>query len=352
MNKKLCKRLLFLPFICLSACQSTDSKAEIFIYDSTDAFIKSLQSHIVKGLEGYIDYHINYAERKQMTQNDQFIQALDNSSTKIILMNMVDRLASSALIEKAETKKMPLIFMNREPLTEDFSSWAKSNCFYVGSDPANQGILQAEIANDLFGGPSSFRNGIYDKNKDGQIQITILKGEQGHQDCEQRSRYCVSHLEELGYAVQIQNAAYCKWERSLARENMSTLYNDGIELLFANNDEMALGAVEYLEYDLGKKEGSSSISSSLDSTSNALPFYQRFFPIIGVDATDDGQAAIKAGTLYGTVLNDATKQALVIVDLMKFLLDGKKLPSYEGDDVSVSGNFYHVTGEKVTKANF
>lgn len=349
MKNNFLKTLLILPTICLGACQSVSRKAEIFIYDSTDAYVKSLQSHIIEDIDDYIDYHLNYAERKQMTQNEQFIEALNNSSTKIILINMVDRLASSALIEKAAIKKIPMIFMNREPLADDFSSsWATSNCFYVGGDPANQGTLQADIANDLFGGPTAFANSIYDKNKDGQIQVTILKGEQGHQDCEERSRYCISRLKELGYNVQIQNSAYCNWERSLARESMKSLYNDNIELLFANNDEMALGAIEYLENDL-KEETS---SSSIDSSSDSVPFYQRFFPIIGVDATDDGQAAVKAGTLYGTVLNNAAEQALVITDLMKYLLDATPIPSYVDDNINIDANFYHVEGEKITKADF
>jgi methyl-galactoside transport system substrate-binding protein len=346
MNKIPCKTLLLLPFLCLSSCSSSTSLAEIFIYDSTDAFIKSLQSNIEANLEGTIAYHVNYAERKQTTQNDQFLTAIEKSTTKIVLMNMVDRLASSALIEKAETKQIPMIFMNREPLTSDFSSeWAKGHCFYVGGDPANQGSLQADIASELFGGPSSFRGGLFDKNGDGIVQITMLKGEEGHQDSEQRSRYCISRLEDLGYQVQIQNAAYCNWERSLAREAMSTLYSSDIELLFANNDEMALGAVEYIQYDLPK-------TSSSNSSTSRLPFYEEYFPIIGVDATSDGQIAVKAGTLYGTVLNNASKQAGVISDLTKYLIDGKSVPSYVGSDISVSGNFYHVVGEKITYANF
>jgi methyl-galactoside transport system substrate-binding protein len=344
MNKIPCKSLLLLPFLCLSACQSASQKAEIFIYDSTDAFIQSLQNYLIEDLEDYIAYHINYAERKQTTQNDQFLTAISESSTKILLMNMVDRLASSALIEKAETKKIPIIFMNREPLVSDFSSlWAQADCYYVGGDPANQGSLQADIANELFGGSLTFKGSVFDKNKDGIVQITILKGEEGHQDSEQRSRYCISRLEELGYSVSIQNAAYCNWERSLARKNMATLYSESTELLFANNDEMALGAIEYLQNDLLKNTSSS--SSALN-----LPFYQRYFPIIGVDATDAGQAAIKAGTLYGTVLNNAIKQASVIVDLSKHLLENKAIPTYGGEDLSVSGNFYHVAGEKITKA--
>jgi len=340
MKNNLRKTLMLLSLVSLCACQKGSDLAQIFIYDSTDTFIASLKGYLSKNLDGYRDYTINYAERKQTTQNEQTISALGDSRTKILLMNTVDRLASSALIEKAEKKNVPIIFFNREPLSTDFASdWASKNCYYVGSDPSVEGTLQAQIADQIFGGKDAFASSVYDKNHDGWIQVAILKGEQGHQDTEQRSRYCVSELSKtLGYSVQIVSTAYCNWERSVARETMKTFYSSSIELLFANNDDMALGAIDYLK----------SLPSS--SSSSSLPFDQQYFPIIGVDDTSAGQAAVEAGTLSGTVLNNAQRQASVIFDLMKHVLDGKDIPQYDASQVVPNGNFYHVLGEIIRKS--
>src|SRR5574344_103944 len=354
------KTLLLLPFLVLSSCQSPSELAQLFIYDSTDTFIKSLRYDLSAKLDNYIAYETHYAERKQTTQNEQTIAALDDSRTKIMVMNTVDRLASSALIEKAEKKNVPIIFINREPLAEDFDgAWAQKNCFYVGSDPSYEGKLQAEIADQIFGGAANFKGSIYDKNGDGTVQVLLLKGEQGHQDTEQRSQFCISRLKGLGYTVSIVQTAYCNWERSVAKETMAKLYSNEIELLFSNKDDMALGAIDYLNNPgpLSSSSISSSIASSTAATSSisssssdsSLPFDQRYFPIIGVDDTSEGQKAIDAGTLAGTVLNNANRQATVIFDLMKHVLKETPIPVYDSNQVVPTGNFYHVLGEVVRK---
>lgn len=354
-NKNLRKTLLLLPFLALFSCQSPTSLAQLFIYDSTDTFIRSLRVALESRLSsGGIAYQHYYAERKQTTQNEQTIEALGDSRTKILAMNTVDRLASSALIEKAQSKNVPIVFFNREPLAGDFAGdWASQNCYYVGSDPAVEGRLQAEIADQIFGGKTAFASSVYDKNHDGVVDVAILKGEQGHQDTEQRSEFCISKLRDLGYSVNIVASAYCNWEKSVAEETMKTLYSTKIELLFSNNDDMALGAINYLQQDLpatsSASETSSIESSSSSSSSVNLSFAERYFPIIGVDDTEAGQAAINEGTLAGTVLNNAGKQAKVIADLIEHVLNGTPIPDYPVDEVVPSGNFYHVLGEIVRK---
>jgi len=354
-NKNMCKTLFLLPFLALFSCQSPTSLAQLFIYDSTDTFIHSLQMALEKKLSnGGIAYQPYYAERKQTTQNEQTIEALSDSRTEILVMNTVDRLASSALIEKAQSKNVPIVFFNREPLAGDFSGeWASKNCYYVGSDPAVEGRLQAEIADQIFGGKTAFASSVYDKNHDGVVDVALLKGERGHQDAEQRSEFCISKLRDLGYTVNILASAYCNWEKNVAEETMKSLYSPKIELLFSNNDDMALGAINYLRQDLpapSSISGESSVASSSDSSSgDDLSFAERFFPIIGVDDTETGQAAINEGTLAGTVLNNAGKQANVIDDLIEHILNGTAIPDYPANEVVPSENFYHVLGEIVRK---
>ena len=79
MKHNLRKIALLLPFLALSACQSPSRVAQIFVYDSTDTFIKSLRTDLSAKLNGYIAYNVNYAERKQTTQNQQTIDALNDS---------------------------------------------------------------------------------------------------------------------------------------------------------------------------------------------------------------------------------------------------------------------------------
>jgi methyl-galactoside transport system substrate-binding protein len=364
MKNNLAKTLSILSFLCLSSCGSSAKAVEIFIYDSQDTFIGSLNTYLQADLNrGSISFDsVYYAERKQTTQNEQVIEALGKDGVKLLILNMVDRLAASALIEKAESKNVPIIFINREPLASDLSTtWSSQNCVWVGSDPAVEGQLQAEIASEFFGGADGFKNSIYDKNKDGKIQVVVLKGEQGHQDAEQRSRYCISDLKDKGFDVDILSTAYCNWETATAREAMKSLYSDKIELLFSNNDDMALGAIQFLQQDLNAPSNestssssslsSSSLNESSDSSSPTpeIPFAQRYFPIIGVDDTAKGQAAIQDGTLTGTVLNDAKKQSNLIYALTRKYLLNQSLFYLAPTEYKVENNFYYVIGRKITK---
>lgn len=67
-----------------------------------------------------------------------------------------------------------------------------------------------------------------------------------------------------------------------------------IEVVIANNDAMAMGAVEAL-----KAHNKSSI------------------PVFGVDALPEAPALVKSGAMAGTVLNDANNQAKATFDLAK-----------------------------------
>ena len=65
-----------------------------------------------------------------------------------------------------------------------------------------------------------------------------------------------------------------------------------IEVVIANNDAMAMGAVEAL-----KAHNKTSV------------------PVFGVDALPEALALVKSGALAGTVLNDANNQAKATFDL-------------------------------------
>ena len=78
-------------------------------------------------------------------------------------------------------------------------------------------------------------------------------------------------------------------------------FGDGIEVIFSNNDDMALGAID-----------------ALASTPR-----ERWPLIVGVDATAPALEAVAAGQLYGTVHNDGRGQAQAMLDLTLALWNGE-----------------------------
>lgn len=92
-------------------------------------------------------------------------------------------------------------------------------------------------------------------------------------------------LEKLSYAI-------ANWSRAQAQNRMTQMigqYRNNIELVLANNDDMALGAINAYE--------------KLNYTESTLPIF------FGIDGTDRGLRAVGEGKLASTVYNDKEGQA-------------------------------------------
>ncbi|MCK8339527.1 substrate-binding domain-containing protein, partial [Erwinia amylovora] len=99
-----------------------------------------------------------------------------------------------------------------------------------------------------------------------------------------------------------------------------------IEVVIANNDAMAMGAVEAL-----KAQNRSSV------------------PVFGVDALPEALALVKSSAMAGTVLNDAKNQAKATLELAKHLAAGK--PATEGTRYKLDGKVVGVAYIPVDKDN-
>ncbi len=336
---KLFKTLLLWPLI-LSGCANVSNKISMFLYTTDDAFINTLTEQIVDLFDDY-EMTTYYAERSQSVQNRQIADVVDNNEASLLIVNIVDRLASRSVVEKAATKNIPIILINREPLIEDIVDF--ENAFYVGTDSQNEGILQAEIAHELFEAEGGFIGSHFDKNNDGQLQVVQIKGEQTHQDAEERSYYSLEQLRSFGYSVDLVSTVYCDWTRDIAYSEFKDIYEDvleetdenSIELVLCNNDVMALGVIDYLlereEYD-----GEKTIT-------------EQYFPVIGVDGIELGLEAIRAGYLYGTVLNESSEQAQAVYELATRLLSNLSLDDLPYD--LIDGKIIRTQGEKITAQN-
>ena len=320
-----------LALAILQGCAPSSPKIAFFIYDGSDTFITEMMEEITAHFPVEIIYVVRDAGNSQAVQNQQIVELI-NDSYGLFVINAVDRLACSSIVEKCRKEGIPVIFFNREPLADAMTG---SDALYVGAAADSLGEKQAEIAANLFGG--NYAGSSYDKNGDGIVQVVILKGEQGHQDAEKRTDNCVSRLKVLGFSVEVLAIESANWRRQEAYEAMSGLFaqfGDRIELVFANNDDMALGAIDYL-LSIGVYSGGSGA--------------QQPFPIISVDGTEVGLEAVDAGLLYGTVNNDSAKQGEAILALLDHILYSKNLDEFP---YTITNNHYvYIDGDAITKEN-
>jgi len=175
-----------------------------------------------------------------------------------------------------------------------------------------------------------------DKNKDGVLQYIMLKGEPGHQDAELRTEYSIKALQDAGIKVQKLAEDTGMWDRVKGQEKMAAFlasHGDKIEAVFANNDDMALGAIEALKAAGYFKDG-------------------KFMPVVGVDATAPALQALEEGTLLGTVLNDAVNQGRATFFLSYELAKGNTPTSQSIGYQITDGKYVWVPYQMVTKDNY
>ncbi|SPY32494.1 D-galactose-binding periplasmic protein [Pasteurella canis] len=91
-------------------------------------------------------------------------------------------------------------------------------------------------------------NPAYDLNKDGKIQYVLLKGEPGHPDAEARTKFVIEELNSKGIQTEQLFIDTGMWDAALAKDKMDAWLSSSkaaqIEVIIANNDGMAMGALE------------------------------------------------------------------------------------------------------------
>ncbi len=339
MKKILSVILLLCVFVSASlslfGCGKKSEDVSVLYYTYSDTYISSVRSAMDDALDELkLGYHNYDAAGNQTTQTEQVDTAITKGA-RLLMVNVVDtgsEDAAKAIIEKAKRADIPLIFFNRSVDENVIKSYEK--CVFIGTNYEEAGIIQGEMIGNYL-----VEN--YDKldiNGDGRISYVLFKGQQGNLEAESRTKYAVEVANSIlakagkpslsfydkkntqGYLVD-QNGT---WSNAAANNHMKTLlsaYSESggnmVELVIANNDEMALGALAALEEAGYNKSGG------------------RFIPVFGIDATEGAKAKIQSGAMTGTVKQDGVLMAKTIARVAENLLLGREpFMEIDGDMVA------------------
>lgn len=263
------------------------------------------------------------ASQSQLTQNEQ-VKSLIEKGCDVICVNLVDRTEPTTITDLAESKQVPIIFFNRELVAEDLERW--SELYYVGADALQSGVFEGELAANAFK-----TNAKMDKNGDDICQYVVLEGEAGHQDSIVRTEHSVNTLIENGVEAEKLGYAMANWNRAQAQTKTAALltqFSGKIELIIANNDDMALGAIDALR-------------------DSQIP--REDWPgVVGIDGTNAGLLAVENGEMLGTVYNDKEGQAREMLNLAFAIAtngDKDSIPLIDGKYVRTP--YHKVTQENV-----
>lgn len=303
-----------------TACGTERAEAEkdnitigVSAYNQYDTFVSEMLDAMTAYAEDMeerygvtVELDIQNADNKQMTQNDHMEYFLEEEYD-VVCINLVDRTDAATIIERGKSADTPIIFFNRELVEEDLNRWDK--LYYVGANALESGIIQGEILNEKL--KEDFDE--VDKNKDGKIQYVMLEGEAGHQDSLVRTMYAVNTVTDAGYKVERLADEIANWNRDQGKTKMIQWmeeFGTEIEVVFSNNDDMALGARDAMR------------DAGYYGNNKIIP------PVVlGIDGTKEGIEAVDCGEFLGTVINDSGGQAKGILELAYSVVMDKELHS-------------------------
>ena len=239
---------------------------------------------IVEGLQDRADelgvtLVINDAERssdKQITQVESFImQGFDG-----IIVNPTEQEASSPAVAKAQEAKIPVVNVNGITTTEPDA--------IVASADEEAGMMAIEFLADKLNGKGN---------------IVMMHGYLGQSAEVKRTTGAMEALEKYPDIKLIaeQTANWSRDDALTLMENWLTAFEGEIDCVFAQNDEMGMGALVALEA-AGVKDD---------------------ILLVSVDAIADALAAVKEGRLDATVFQDGYGQGYGAVDAIVKLIKGE-----------------------------
>ena len=248
-------------------------------------------------------------QNDQATQSQQ-IDAFIAEGVDVLIINPVNSSSAATITDKVVGANIPLVYINREPDAAEEQRWQDNgwNVTYVGCDARQSGTMQGEMIVDL--GKDKI-----DLNGDGKIQYIMVEGDPENVDAQYRTEFSVKALTDAGWEVECLDDQVGNWQQAEAQQivaNALGQYADKIEVVFCNNDSMALGALQAIEA--------------------AGRVVNENIYLTGVDALSEALENVINGKMTGTVFNDHFSQSHSAADAAVRFVDGGTNDYYIGCD--------------------
>ncbi len=279
------KLTLAASLILAAAAAASPALAKTKIYFSIartdDKFINILGNTVSAEAAKDADIDLTYLDAKNngQTQLDQIKQGIADHADVVMLLP-VDGPTAQAAGELAVKAHVPLIFLNRMPPSDRFNGQVA----IVASNDLVAGRLQMRLIADKLGNAGN---------------VVILRGEDGHPAAIGRTQG-VKEILATRPNIHLTEEVTGNWKRSEGERFVTQWLSSGqpINAILANNDEMALGAIDALQ-------------------KAKIPPGKIL--VAGVDGTADALSAIHSGYLTVSLLQNAKAQG------EQALADAKKL---------------------------
>lgn len=259
-------------------------------------FVQMKEGAQAEAAKAGVDLTVTDAQNDASQQANQ-LQNFTSGNMKAVIVNPVDSDAVGPAARAANKAGIPVVAADRGVNKADVAT-------LVASDNVAGGRQAAKALADKLGGKG---------------EVVVLQGTAGTSASRERGQGFAEGIKAFpGIKVVAKQPA--DFDRTKGLDVMTNLLQShgGVDGVFAENDEMALGAVKAL----GGKAGKS-------------------VSVVGFDGTPDGLTAVADGTLYASVAQQPKELGRIAVRNAVAVADDKKVPSLVKVPVKV------VTAENV-----
>jgi len=301
-------------------------KVGVFWYVFSDAYLSTVRSALDAELAAAgIEYQDFDGNNNQGTQLEQVQTAVTNGFN-VLVVNLVTSGSADAAQQIIDAANgLPVVFFNRAiegDGEEGTVLGGNDNITFIGTDAPEAGHMQGKMIGEFL----LANYDAVDLNGDGSISYAMFMGDATNVEAIYRTQYGVEDANAVLTAAGKPELVYFNasntdkyqldpngaWSNAAGNDFMSTNlaeYSEAngnmIELVIANNDDMALGAIAALQ-NAGYNNGGTSTK----------------IPVFGVDATDVAKEAIANDYMTGTVKQDAEGMASAICAAVKAIGEG------------------------------
>lgn len=283
-----------------------DVKVGISIYKFDDNFMTLYREELVRYMVedlGFTKGNITVQDGKgdqaeQTNQIDNFIA----NKVDLMILNLVQSSSAPQVTDKCNEAGIPVVYINREPEAAEEARWKDMKVTYVGADARQSGTYQGEQIVDL---PNKG-----DADGDGVVRYVMVQGDPENVDAQYRTEFSIKALKDAGVEVEELLLQRGDWDQAKGQQIVQdalTQFGEKIDVVFCNNDGMALGALQSIQ-SAGRKVGED-------------------IYLVGVDALAEVCQNVLDGTMTGTVFNDFFGQAHTAADVAVKYLNGEAVES-------------------------
>lgn len=310
-------------------------KIAVFLDNANAMYISILKENlerIEKENENKVEFTFFNADDNQTLQNESIEKALTQNFDLFIVNIITPNLKDvKDILSKIIEKNIPLI-LNPDPV-QDIIDFVKpyKKFVVIGADFEQSGTMEGKILATEWNSNKNF----IDKNHDNILQYVMLKGRIGSPLTYLRTKYSVLALNEAGIKTEEIASYDCEWLQDCAKDSIESLflkYGNKFEAIIANNDAMAVGAVDALQK-FGYNKGDKS----------------KIIPVVGIDGMPAAKDLIQKGFMLGTAVVEPHDLAEVLYSVGMNLATGR--PPLENTNYKFDNTEFtiHLTYKKYTK---